>query len=207
MGLFGNKLAALGSGLKDSLNDAKNKVVAAAENIEIPTALTDLTERAASCASDAYAAGKGQAARLTAAAGEKLSEIDYDALKRSDTYVNKFHEYKDLSAEKVSAYYRSTFEVDKTTSEMISDLRGRLPAHPKDVEDIFERVKREAFQRAISAFCLAPLMSELDDKLEGRYANLSVSYKEYSKNHPLDNHPNYARLKTSGPPPCRSRLS
>jgi len=192
--MFGNKLASFGSGLKDSLNDAKNKVVAAAENIEMPAALTDLTDKATNRAAEVYAAGKEQAARLTAAASEKLSDIDYDALKRSDTYVNKFHEYKDLGTEKVTAYYRSTFEVDKTTSEMISDLRGRLPARAKDVDDIFERVKREAFQRAISAFCLAPLMSGLDDKLEGRYANLSVPYREYPK-YPLDNHPNYAQFE------------
>ncbi|CAN7178820.1 hypothetical protein [Caballeronia sp. LjRoot31] len=192
--MFGNKLASLGSGLKDSLNEAKNKVVAAAENIEMPAALTDLTDMATSRVSEVYTAGKGQAARLTAAASEKLGEIDYDALKCSDTYVTKFHKYKDLGTEKVTAYYRSTFEVDKTTLEMISDLRSRLPARAKDVEDIFERVKREAFQRAISAFCLAPLMSSLDDKLAGRYANLSVSYNEY-KQQPLDNHPNYAKFE------------
>jgi len=78
---------------------------------------------------------------------------------------------------------------------MISDLRGRLPARPKDMDDIFERVKREAFQRAISAFCLAPLMSGLNDKLEGRYANLSVSYRAYEKSHRLSNHENYAQFE------------
>jgi hypothetical protein len=192
MGLFGNKLSSLGSGLKDSLAEAKNKVVAAAEKVEMPAALSDLTDKVTSGAADLYASGKGHVVRLTDVAGEKLGQIDYDSLKRSDTYVNKFHEYKDLGVEKVSSYYRSTFEVDKTTSEMISDLRARLPARAKDVDDIFERIKREAYQRAISAFCLAPIMSGLDGKLEGRYDNLSVAYREYEKAHVLDDHENYA---------------
>jgi hypothetical protein len=195
MGLFGNKLSSLGSGLKDSLADAKNKVVAAAERVEMPATLTDLTDKVTSGAADLYASGKGHAARLTDMASEKLGQIDYDALKRRDTYVTKFHEYKDIGVEKVSAYYRSTFEVDKTTSEMISDLRGRLPARPKDVDDIFERIKGEAFQRAISAFCLAPIMQGLDNKLEGRYANLSVSYRDYQDQTTLDAHPNYAKFE------------
>jgi hypothetical protein len=195
MGLFGNKLSSLGSGLKDSLAEAKNKVVAVAERVEMPAALSDLTDKVTSGAADFYASGKDHATRLTDMASEKLSQIDYDALKRRETYVNKFNEYKDLGVEKAYAHYRSTFEVDKTTSEMISDLRDRLPARAKDVEDIFERIKREAFQRAISAFCLAPIMQGLDNKLEGRYDNLSVTYRDYSNSHRLDNHPNYAAFQ------------
>lgn len=196
MGLFGGKLSSLGGGLKDSLAEAKNKVVAAAERVEMPAALSDLTDKVTTGAADLYASGKEHAARLTDMASEKLGQIDYDALKCRDTYVSKLHECKDLSVEKVSAYYRSTFEVDKTTFEMISDLRGRLPARAKDVDDIFERIKREAFQRAISAFCLASIMQGLDNKLEGRYDNLSMSYNEYKKR-PLDNHQNYASFENT----------
>jgi hypothetical protein len=195
MGVFGNKLSSLGSSLKDSLAEAKNRVVTAADRLEVPAALSNLADKAASCAADLYASGKGHAVRLADKASEQLGEIDYDALRRRETYVTKFHEYKDLSVEKVSAYYRSTFEVDKTTSEMISDLRGRLPARPKDVDDIFERIRREAFQRAISAFCLAPIMQGLDKTLEGRYANLSVPYRDYKKQTPLDAHENYAKFE------------
>ncbi|MFM0061472.1 hypothetical protein PQR64_38355 [Paraburkholderia phytofirmans] len=195
MGLFGSKLSSLGSGLKDSLAEAKSKVVAAAERVEMPAALSDVTDKVTSGAADLYASGKGHATWLADKASEKLGQIDYDALKRRDTYVTKFHEYRDLGVEKVSAYYRSTFEVDKTTSEMISDLQGRLPARAKDVDDIFERIKGEALQRAISAFCLAPIMQGLDNKLEGRYDNLSVAYRDYSSSHRLDNHPNYAALQ------------
>ncbi|CAM5208724.1 hypothetical protein CDEN61S_03790 [Castellaniella denitrificans] len=195
MALFGKKISSLGSGLKGSLTEAKNKIVAAAERVEIPTALSELTDKATSRTIDLYADGKEHAVRLTNIASEKLSQVDYDALKSRETYVTKFREYKDLGAEKVSAYYRSTFEVDKTTFEMISDLRGRLPAQPRDVDDIFERIKREALQRAVSAFCLAPIMYSLDNKLEGRYDNLSVGYRDYSKQTVLDDDPNYAKFQ------------
>lgn len=193
---FGSKLATLGSGLKDSLAEAKNKMVAAADNIEILPTLTEFSEKASSRASEYITAGKEQAEKLKGRVSERLSEVDYDALKRPDTYVNKFHEYKDLGAERVVGLYRSTFEVDKTTSEMISGIRDRLPARAKDVDDIFEQCKREALRRAISAFCLAPIMGALDDKLESRYSNLSVPYKTFRKQ-PLDNDPNYVKFENA----------
>lgn len=93
MGLFGNKLSSLGSGLKDSLAGAKNEVVAAAERMEMPAALSELTDKATSRAADLYASSRGNASRLTGMASEKLGQIDYDSLKRRNTYVTKFHEY------------------------------------------------------------------------------------------------------------------
>ncbi|MFM0337975.1 hypothetical protein [Paraburkholderia fungorum] len=181
--------------MKDSFAEAKSKVVSAVERVEMPTAVFKLADKVANGASELYISGKEHTSRLTDMASEKLAQIDYDALKRRDTYVTKFHEYKDLGAEKVSAYYRSTFEVDKTTSQIISDLRGRMPARAKDVDEIFERIKREALQRAISAFCLAPIMQELDNKLGGRYDNLSVTYRDYRDSTRLDNHPSYAAFQ------------
>jgi hypothetical protein len=195
MGIFGNKLSTLGSGLTDSFAEAKSKVAAAVEQVQMPTALSELADKVTNGAAELYVSGKEHTSRLTDMASERLGQIDYEALKRRDTYVTKFHEYKDLGAGKVSAYYRSTFEVDKTTSQLISDLRGRLPARAKDVDDIFERIKREALQRAISAFCLAPIMQGLDSKLEGRYDNLSVTYRDYRDSKRLDNHPNYAAFQ------------
>ncbi|UZN51965.1 hypothetical protein KZ686_17770 [Cupriavidus cauae] len=187
MGLFG-KVAALSSGLKD-------KVVAAAEEAELGTKLVNLKDKASDRASDYLAAGKQQAGKLVDAAKEKMEDVDFDALKRRETYVNKFHEYRELSSDKIAAVYRSTFEVDKTTSEMIDGIRGRLPSRPKDIDDIFEQCKREAFQRAISAFCLAPVMVGLDKQLEDRYSNLSVKYKSFNDENVLDDHPNYAEFQ------------
>ena len=179
MGIFG-KMADLSNGLKDSLAEAKGKVVAAAEQADLRTKLTNLKEKASEHVLDCHAASKEQAGRMMDAAKEKLSEIDYEALKRGDTYVTKFHEYRELSAKRINDFYRSTFEVDKTTADMIDGIRKQLPSRPKDIDDIFEQCKREAFQRAISAFCLAPIMTGLDNKLEARYANLSTDYKTFS---------------------------
>lgn len=134
-------------------------------------------------------------ASIVDAAKDKLDEVDFEALRRRETYVNKFNEYREYSTEKISGFYRSTFEVDKTTAEMIDGIRGRLPSRPKDIDDIFEQCKREAFQRAISAFCLAPIMGDLDKKLEDRYSNLSTDYKTFQKENNLSDHENYGRYE------------
>lgn len=179
MGLFG-KMAAFSNGLKDTLAEAKDKVVSVAEQAELGSKLNGLKEKASERTSGYLAASKEQAGRLMDVTNQKLSEVDFEALKRSETYISKFHEYRELGAEKISNVYRSTFEVDKTTAEMIAGIRNRLPSSPKDIDDIFEQCKREAFQRAISAFCLAPVMAGLDNNLASRYANLSVDYKTFS---------------------------
>ena len=183
MGIFG-KIAAIGS-------EIKGNVLAAADEAELGAKLGSFKEKAVDRAADYLSTGKDQAGRLVDAGNERagklveaakdrLDDVDFEALKRRDTYTNKFAEYRDLSAEKISGFYRSTFEVDKTTSEMIDGIRGRLPSRPRDVDDIFEQCRREAFQRAISAFCLAPIMAGLDKNLEDRYANLSVDYRTFS---------------------------
>ena len=179
MAFFG-KMAAFGNSLKDAAAEAKNKAVAAAEQAELGVKLTNFTDKASELVSDSLSTSKEQAGQLKNAAREKLGEVDFQSLKRGETYATKFHEYRELSAEKINSFYRSTLEVDKTTSEMIADIRDRLPSRPKDIDNIFEQVKREAFQRAISAFCLAPIMAGLDNKLEARYSNLSADYKTFS---------------------------
>lgn len=187
MGLFG-KFANIGGGLKD-------KVLAAAEEANLGTKLGDLKEKAADRAADYLAIGKVQASKLVDASKEKLNDVDFEALKRRETYVDKFNEYREIGSEGIAGFYRTTFEVDKTTAEMIDGIRGRLPSRPKDIDDIFEQCKREAFQRAISAFCLAPIMAGLDRELEGRYSNLSVDYKTFKNENILDDHPNYAKFE------------
>lgn len=102
---------------------------------------------------------------------------------------------KDLSVEKVSHYFKSTFEIDKTTAAIIDDVRNQLPSRPQDVDDIFEQCKREAYRRAISAFCLSPLMTGLDSKLEDRYANLSTDYTEFSSKNNLHDNQNFSEMK------------
>lgn len=193
MGLFG-KMANLGAGLKDSIVATTEKVVAAASEAELGSKLVGLKDSVVEGGADYLAAGKDKASELVKVASNKLNEVDVEALKRPETYVNKFNEYKDLGTDKVSSYFKSTFEVDKTTAEMVDGIRNRLPSRPQDLDDIFEQCKREAFQRAISAFCLAPIMAGLDNKLEARYANLSVNYTDFKSQNNLHDNKNFTDL-------------
>lgn len=168
MGLFGNKIAALGSGLKDSLADAKAKAAALAERVEVPAALSDVTQ------------------------------VDYDALGRRETYVTKFREYAEIDGEKVSTYFKTTFEVDKTTAQMVDDVRRRLPVPVSSVDDIFAQCKREALQRMASAFFFGQGMAELDEELAARYANLSMNFNEFKReNQDMKNSPNFAEMQNA----------
>lgn len=193
MGLFG-KMADLGAGLKDSIVSTTGKVVTAASEAELGSKLSGLKDGVVEGRANYLAAGKDRASELVRAASKKLNEVDVEALKQPETYAKKFHEYKDLGADKFSSYFKSTFEVDKTTAEMVEGIRNRLPSRPQDLDDIFEQCKREAFQRAISAFCLAPIMAGLDNKLEARYANLSVSYTKFKSENNLHDNKNFTDL-------------
>jgi hypothetical protein len=70
--MFRNKLPSLGRGLKDSFAEVKNKVAAAAERVQIPTALSDLTDKVTNGAAGLYTSGKDHASRLTDMTSEKL---------------------------------------------------------------------------------------------------------------------------------------
>lgn len=195
MGFLGNKLATLGSGLKDSLVEAKSKAAELVDRVEVPTVLTELTETVTSKAQDYANAGKAQAGKLVDKVSDTLSDIDYEALTRRETYVVKFHEYKELGSDKISSYFRATFEVDKSTEQMIADVRRRLPVPASNLDDIFEQCKREAYQRTISAFFLGPGMAGLDEELAARYANLSVDFKTFkAENRDMKDDPNFAHL-------------
>ncbi|WP_322093719.1 hypothetical protein [Paraburkholderia bannensis] len=195
MGFLGNKLAAFGSGLKDSLAEAKSKAVELADRVEVPAVLSDLTDTVTSKAKDYAAAGKEQAGKLVDKVSDTFSDVDYESLTRRDTYVVKFREYTELGSEKISSYFRATFEVDKTTEQMIADVRRRLPVPASNLDDIFEQCKREAYQRTIAAFFLGPGMMELDEELAARYANLSVDFKTFKQqNRDMKDDPNFARL-------------
>ncbi|RTL25126.1 MAG: hypothetical protein EKK49_20505 [Rhodocyclaceae bacterium] len=193
MGLLG-KIADLGAGLKESIASTTEKAIGAASEAHLGAKLSGLKDGVLERGGDYLTAGKDRASELVRAANKKLAEVDVEALKRSETYAHTFGKYKDLGAEKVTSYFKSTFEVDKTTAEMVEGIRNRLPSRPQDIDDIFEQCKREAFQRAISAFCLAPVMAGLDNKLEARYANLSDSYTTFKSENNLHDNPNFARM-------------
>jgi hypothetical protein len=198
MGLFGNKIASLGSGLKDSLAEAKAKAAALAERVEVPAALSDITQAASSKAREYAAAGREHAGKIADKVSDRINEIDYEALRRCDTYVTKFREYAEVSSDKVATYFKATFEVDKTTAQIVDDVRRRLPVPVSSVDDIFTQCKREALQRTAAAFFLGQGMAEQDEELAARYVNLSMNFKEFKEeNQDMKNSPNFAAMQNA----------
>ncbi|MGD6735343.1 hypothetical protein ACP5PY_02750 [Photobacterium leiognathi subsp. mandapamensis] len=92
-------------------------------------------------ASDAYKQAK-----------EKIDNIDWDELKDVDTQKANAIRYWETGTEKINQWARSTFEVDKDTFQMVSDLQGNLPVPAKTSEDIFEQCRNIAIQRAMASF-------------------------------------------------------
>src|SRR6218665_734759 len=129
--------------LKEAATEAKNKVSESEYLAAGKGKLQELTESAKAkiSESESLASGKEKLAQLASSAKKKIEVFDFESLKKRETYVNKFQEYKDLGSDKVTSLYKSTFEVDKTTSEMVNDLRKKLPARPTDIDEIFQRCK------------------------------------------------------------------
>lgn len=124
-----------------------------------------------------------------------VSKVGCAASETFDAGKCKVIECCEKGADVVVEKFNNTFEVDKDASEIVEGIRGRLPIPVSDVEGIFEQCKKEALQRAISAFCLGPIMHGLDRKLEARYDNLSDSYQEFDSKHGVRRHDNYRSMQ------------
>lgn len=156
------------------------------DNTKIPEALNratnavkSATESATQAAWGAYGLAVDASGKAYQSAADGVRNFDYEQLRQMNFYAEKFTHYKDLSVTKVSETFRSTFEVDKSTMEMVDDVRGRLPVPAKTVDDIFEQCKREAIRRAVSAFGLGAVMLDADKRSEEKYSNLSESYTSF----------------------------
>ncbi|WP_419238565.1 hypothetical protein ACN08P_18400 [Photobacterium leiognathi subsp. mandapamensis] len=139
-------------------------------------------------ASDAYKQAK-----------EKIDNIDWDELKDVDTQKANAIRYWETGTEKINQWARSTFEVDKDTFQMVSDLQGNLPVPAKTSEDIFEQCRNIAIQRAMASFFLNNTANSIDDYSQDKYENLSEGYKEFGGRigeHNLRNsHENFAAMQ------------
>lgn len=180
------------SAAKKAAAETMSKASEAVSNIDIKetaSSLTDATANAVSVAVvktkevgvDAYAVTKEKVIAVQGAAAEAISSFDYEELGKAEFYSRNFTRYKDLSATKVTELYRSTFEVDKTTMEMVDDIRKRLPVPVQTVDDIFEQCKREAMQRAIASFALGGVLQDIDNHSAAKYDNLSDRYSSFAK--------------------------
>lgn len=208
MSFFKGKFDSISSKLSDAVASSKEALSDAADKT------VDYSRRISDGASEIYESTKekvGEVVESTTSSSVVVSSREQLIL-LSDGTKEKYYEfssstsayyysstermkgYASFSADKVSSYFSKTFEVDKETDQIVTEIQGKLPVRPKDVDDIFEQTKQEALRRAISAFCLAPLMSGLDQGNEAKYSNLSQEYKDFKKENNLHDNANFAAL-------------
>ncbi|NMG16984.1 hypothetical protein [Aromatoleum bremense] len=202
MGLFDKKLSF--GAVKDAVKSASIKVSETVQHVDVKGTITHVTETAASITERttdatkmAYAATKEKAVNAYESVSEEVRSFDYTKLRNAEYYQERYGHYTDLGSKKVSEYFRATFEVDKSTMEMVNDVRSRLPVPARTVDDIFEQCKREAVRRAIAAFALSGVVQNIDDRSEAKYANLSESYNEFRERSgfSMTDDPNFAAMK------------
>lgn len=202
MGLFDKKLSF--GAVKDAVKSASIKVSETVQHVDVKGTITRVTETAASITEHttdatkmAYAATKGKAVNAYESVSEEVRSFDYTKLSNAEYYQERYGHYTDLGSKKVSECFRASFEVDKSTMEMVNDVRSRLPVPARTVDDIFEQCKREAVRRAIAAFALGGIVQDIDNRSEAKYTNLSESYKEFGdrSGHYMTDDPNFAAMK------------
>jgi hypothetical protein len=158
------------------IKETTSGLVDAATNVAAAT-----TVKTKEVSTNAYAATKQKVVVAQRATTEAISNFDYSELNKAEFYSRSLTHYKDLSITKVTELYHSTLEVDKTTMEMVDDIRERLPVPAQTVDDIFEQCKREAMRRTIAAFALGEVLHGIDNHSADKYDNLSDRYSTFAK--------------------------
>lgn len=190
--------------LKDKMSKVVDDTAENIKSIDIQKKAEALKSGAASAAestvesvSKAYTTGVGAAVDGYNAAANTLSEVDYREYMKYEYYKNSFSKYSDIGSEKVVAYFRTTFEVDKDTLKMVEDVKSTMPVPAESIDDIFSQCKTEAMRRAISSFALHGAMSSLDSHSAEKYENLSETYREFSDRvgHSMFDDKNFSDMK------------
>ncbi|MEZ9449483.1 hypothetical protein AB4184_18770 [Vibrio splendidus] len=150
--------------VKQAVSDFDSAAVAES----VKTKASDISQIGQTAASDAYEQAK-----------EKIDNIDWDELTDMDAQKANTIRYWETGTEKLNQWARNTFEVDKDTFKMVSDLQGNLPVPAKTSEDIFEQCRNVAIQRAMASFFLNNTANSIDDYSQAKYENLSENYKEF----------------------------
>lgn len=101
---------------------------------------------------------------------DTAKNFDFDEAKESIASFSKD------SAEKLKKYLNSTFEVDKSTFDMVQDIRKRLPTPESTIDGIYDQCRNEAVRRAIAAFMLGDI---LDKQSEAKYGKLTDTFDQY----------------------------
>ena len=176
MAFFGKKLSI--ENLKDKVVKANNKTIETAGSIK---------NIAGSISNVAMEAGKDFSSKAIEAGDKatntvkKIAEDTVDAVQNFDYETSKEKTNKLISRSmiKMTDYFKKTLEVDKTTMDVIQEIRSRLPTPVSTVDQIFDQCRDEAIRRAISAFMLGPILNNVDDHSALKYEKLSVKWKEF----------------------------
>jgi hypothetical protein len=187
MALFGKQFNV--STLKDAFGSAKEKLEDGASSLK--DAAVALSEKAVDVSKTAANAVRnvdyGEAKRKSAATSAELVNSAKGMTSKAVDTVREFdfHEAKDSaynfskkSVDKLHKYFRSTFEVDKSTFEMVNDIRRRLPTPASSIDDIYDQCRKEAARRAITSFMLGNI---LDQQSQAKYDKLTDNYDFYRK--------------------------
>lgn len=180
MGILGNG-GSLGR-FKSKFEEAKDKAAEAAGTIK---------GSAVGFGAAALMAGKDYGGKVVEAgreAGDRASDAarkiagdTADAVRNFDYETSKV-QAGDLVArgvEKTTDYLKRTLEVDKTTMEMVKELRSRLPTPVSTIDAIFDQCRDEAIRRAVAVFMLGSVLDGVDDRSASKYDKLSDSWKEF----------------------------
>ncbi|WP_052038086.1 hypothetical protein [Pectobacterium odoriferum] len=199
MAFLGKKLS-IGN-LKDKVESAKNKAVETAGSLK---------DSAGSLGNTAIEVGKDWGAKATEArdkatsAAKKMADNTVDAVQNFDyeTSKEKAGELVARGVTKTTSYFKRTLEVDKTTMEVVQEIRARLPTPVSTVDQIFDQCRDEALSRAVSVFMLGPILNNVDNHSSLKYDKLSVNWQEFRKdkeNQTLigSRHENYAGMRNA----------
>lgn len=187
MGLFDNRFSA--ASLKAAAIAAKAKIESGTSAIaETASGIASKTAEMTSSASDAvrnydYEGAKNTALDKAALISEEVALIKdkaKDAVQNFDLNESKesVTQYSKDSLGRLNQYFRSTFEVDKSTYDLVQDIRKRLPTPAKSMDEIYEQCRQEAVRRAIATFMLGAV---LDRQSEAKYGKLTDSFETYRK--------------------------
>lgn len=217
MGLFGKRLSLdslknAAAGAKEKLESAKDALQDSAsewnaKTTEASSKIAQKVAEAAGSAADAVCEFDYQGAKqkinsvacgITESAGEITGKAadavrNFELDESREAAVN----FAKDSAKKFNHYIRHTFEVDKSTFDMVNDIRNKLPVPAQSIDDIYSQCRDEAVRRAIAAFMLGNI---LDEKSQAKYDKLTDSYEDFRisrKKLVGDTHRDYAAMKPS----------
>lgn len=201
MGFLGKGLSI--GGLKEKVADAKNRAAEAAVALKDSAGSlgTAALETSKEWGSKAIEVGREASDRAVDAA-KNIAGDAADAARNFDCETSK-ERVSDLfvrGVDKTTDYFKRTLEVDKTTMDIVRELRSRLPTPVSTVDEIFDQCRDEAIRRAIAVFMLGPALHNVDERSALKYDKLSDSWQEFRKADGNDRivghkHENYKAMK------------